>query len=145
MGLAEDVKLNSPGRHPFILFDCVYFILVIFMFFIDLFFFFFFSFNGVSIDLNLDRSSFVSIDRDAIDRFLDGSIDIGPVGHVTGFKISILFIWPHFSQTPESSLLEPLGLFFPTSSFSRSYITLFIFLYITLVFSFLFQVKCSYQ
>jgi hypothetical protein len=42
MGLAEDVKLNSPGRHPFILFDCVYFILVIFMFFIDLFFFFFF-------------------------------------------------------------------------------------------------------
>jgi hypothetical protein len=58
MGLAEDVKLSAPGKHPIHFVDCLYFI---FMFFIDLLLFLYLKgFRSIyfySIDFCFDRST----------------------------------------------------------------------------------------
>jgi hypothetical protein len=80
MGLAEDVKLSAPGRHPIHFVDCLYFI---FMFFIDLLLFLYLK-GFRSIYFYLDRLIFVSIDRHH------------PVGHMAIFKTHVCLMSSHF-------------------------------------------------
>jgi hypothetical protein len=80
-GLAEDVKLSTPGRHPIHFVDCLYFI---FMLFIDLLLF---------LCLKGFRSIYFYFDRSTLDRSIDRH---HPVGHMASFKTHVCLMSSHF-------------------------------------------------
>jgi hypothetical protein len=82
MGLAEDVKLSAPRRHPIHFVLIVHISCLIFMLFIYLFLFFIL--KGVLIDLVLFRSIKILLIEFCLDRSIcDRSISSSR--HVTGF------------------------------------------------------------
>jgi len=143
--------------HPIHYVDCLYFI---FMLFIDLLLFLY---------LKRFRSIYFYFDRSTLDRSIFVSIDRHhPVGHMTSFKTHVCLMSSHFLSFVLSMYFDRHCVFFwlfsffhnvlltchfdvtdrifvfilPLGMWSFSFIVYY--LYITLVFSFVFQVKCFY-